>query len=112
MLTFSVCEGAHTATSKRDSRKSKEGRVPQGPGDSVLELDSDTALVVNKEAARLSLCRCSAWKWRCEEHDTGTYCFKECIAYQCVEVPDAVLDIVSGILSVLSRDQPQQQQQR
>ena len=59
--------------------------LPAERGDTVMDVDGQTVLV--QSARKLKLCKCTKSQWKCEEMQGGTYCFPECVEWECTEVP-------------------------
>ena len=74
------------ATGWLSDRPRHLSNLPADSGDTVIEVDPGTVLV--QTAGRpLKLCKCTKSVWKCEEMQGGTYCFQECVEWECTEVP-------------------------
>jgi hypothetical protein len=59
--------------------------LPAERGDTVMDVDGKTVLI--QSAARIKICGCTKYQWKCEEMQGNTYCYKECVEWECADLP-------------------------
>lgn len=63
---------------------------PKGEDNTFVDVGNGVA-VLQREAGKLYLCRCTSWGWQCRKNQDGsTSCVQQCQEWECEEV-EAVL---------------------
>jgi hypothetical protein len=84
--------------SRAPRRYPKEAVVPESkaielkrgemePGDVLIEVTKDRAVLERIPAGRLYVCRCVAWDIGCEPAGSALYCYDRCVRWECEPVP-------------------------
>ena len=72
-------------------RPDRFAALPSAIGATIIETDPGTVIQIvegDREVARkLKLCKCTDWDWKCEDRLGDTYCYRNCVAWSCEEVP-------------------------